>query len=120
MIEVSEEDLNEVLESFKSLVKEDRYTISSGHNRLKNDEFIAEYMLTKKQIKSILLELTAKDCIDIHHKDKGKIVYEFIKEYNIKLKDNDNMEKVYIKFMICLVKCQKHVLVISFMIKNKF
>lgn len=111
MLECSEEELNEVLLNFKELVKQDRYTISFGKNREDNIKFVEKNMLSKKQIKRMLLELTTKDCIDIdkHYTDKDKVIYEFVKEYSIVEKLN-----TYIKFMICLVRCQEHVLVISF------
>lgn len=111
MLECSEDELNEVLLHFKELVKQDRYTISLGKNREDNIKFVEKNMLTQKQIKRMLLELTTKDCIDIdkHYTDKDKVIYEFVKEYSIGDKLN-----TYIKFMICLVRCQEHVLVISF------
>ncbi len=114
MIDITETELEEVLKKFKDLVEGDRYTISSGENREKNDEFISNNFLTRK-IKKMLLELTTKDCIGVekHYRDKEKIVYKFIKEYNINTKENNNL-KAYIKFMICLVRCQEHVIVISF------
>lgn len=114
MIETTETELDEVLKKFKNLVEEDRYTISSGENREKNDNFITNNFLTRK-IKKMLLELTTKDCIGVekHYRDSEKIVYKFIKEYNINTKENNNL-KAYIKFMICLVRCQEHVVVISF------
>lgn len=64
----------------------------------------------------MLLELTTKDCIGVekHYKDEQKIVYKFIREYIIDTKEKKDNIKVYIKFMICLVRCQEHVLVISF------
>ena len=114
MIDITETELDEVLKKFKYLVEENKYTISSGENRQKNDDFISNNFLTRK-IKNMLLELTAKDCIGVekHYKDSEKIVYKFIKEYNITTKEKNNL-KVYIKFMICLVRCQEHVIVISF------
>lgn len=116
MIEITEEELYGVLIKFKELVTADRYTISSGENRKRNDNFIENNFLSAKKIKKMLLELTTKDCIGIkeHHKDKNKIVYIFIKEYNINTKDDKGSLKVYIKFLICLVRCQEHVVVISF------
>lgn len=114
MIDITETELEEVLKKFKDLVEKNRYTISSGENREKNDDFIINNFLTRK-IKRMLLELTTKDCIGVenHYKDNKKIVYKFIKEYNISIKENNNL-KAYIKFMICLVRCQEHVIVISF------
>ena len=114
MIDITETELEDVLKKFKDLVAEDRYTISSGENREKNDEYISNNFLTRK-IKKMLLELTTKDCIGVekHYRDNEKIVYKFIKEYNINTKENNNL-KAYIKFMICLVRCQEHVIVISF------
>jgi len=115
MIEITETELEEVLKKFKNLVEENRYTISSGENREKNDEFITNYFLTRK-IKKMLLELTTKDCIGVekHYKDDEKIVYKFIKEYNISTRETKENVKAYIKFTICLVRCQEHVIVISF------
>ena len=114
MIDITETELEEVLKKFKDLVEGDRYTISSGENREKNDNFITNNFLTRK-IKKMLLELTTKDCISVekHYRDNEKIVYKFIKEYNINTKENNNL-KAYIKFMICLVRCQEHVIIISF------
>lgn len=102
MLECSEDELNEVLLHFKELVKQDRYTISLGKNREDNIKFVEKNMLSKKQIKRMLLELTTNDCIDIdrHYTDKDKVIYEFVKEYIIGEKLN-----TYIKFMICLVRC---------------
>ena len=116
MIDVTEEELYVVLNRFKELVTTDRYTISSGENRVRNDKFIENNFLTSKRIKKMLLELTTKDCVGIekHYKDKNKIIYIFIKEYIINNSDGKESLKVYIKFLICLVRCQEHVVVISF------
>lgn len=116
MINITESELDEVIDKFKKLILADRYTISSGENRIKKDMFITKYFLTTQKIKKMLLELTSKDCISVekHNKDKNKIVYIFLKEYNINTKDNKEVIRVYIKFMICLVKCQEHAVVISF------
>lgn len=48
MIEITETELDEVLKKFKNLVEENRYTISSGENRQKNDKFISSNFLTRK------------------------------------------------------------------------
>ena len=116
MIEITEAELNVVLDKFKELVISDRYTISSGENRVRNDSFIESNFLSSKKIKKMLLELTTKDCVGIeeHHKDKNKIVYIFIKEYNINTREKKENLKIYIKFLICLVRCQEHTVVISF------
>ncbi len=41
MVNITETELEEVLNKFKDLVEGDRYTISSGENREKNDDFIS-------------------------------------------------------------------------------
>lgn len=47
MICITETELEEVLKKIKGLVAEDRYTISSGENREKNDENSNETILIK-------------------------------------------------------------------------
>lgn len=115
MIKMTESELEDILEKFKQLIRNDKYTISSGENRLRNDNFIEINFLNKNRIKNMLLEITTKDCIGIdkHYKDNKKIVYKFIKKYNINTKA-DKVLGVYVKFTICLVRCQEHVIVISF------
>lgn len=116
MLNVTEQELNEVLDKFKKLVITDKYTVSSGQNRKRNDNFITNNFLNTKKIKKMLLELTTKDCVGIerHYKDNNKIVYIFIKQYSINTRENKEKVKVYIKFLICLVRCQEQVVVISF------
>lgn len=116
MVEITEVELNEVINKFKKLVFEDKYTISSGENRVQNDLFITNNLLSSKLIKKMLLELTTKDCVGVekHYKDNNKIVYIFIKEYDINTMRNIKRMRVYIKFLICLVRCQEQVVVISF------
>lgn len=115
MIEITETELDDILNKFKNLVEENKYTISSGENREQNDRFITNNFLARK-IKNMLLQLTTKDCIGVekHYKDSKKVVYKFIKEYNISTKEKSEKIKAYIKFMICLVRCQEHVILISF------
>lgn len=116
MINITEPQLEEVINKFKELVVDDRYTISSGENREKNEAFMTKYFITKARSKKMLLELTTKDCISVekHDKDKNKIVYIFIKEYNISTRESKENVKVYIKFTLCLVRCQDYAVVISF------
>ena len=73
MSNITETELEEVLNKFKDLVEENKYTISSGENREKNDYFITNNFLTRK-IKKMLLELTTKDCIGVekHYRDNKK------------------------------------------------
>ena len=116
MINITESELEEVIDKFKRLVISDKYNISSGENREKNDKFISENFITRNRIKKMLLELTTKDCISVekHNKDRDKVVYIFVKEYNISTRYNKENVKVYIKFTLCLVRCQDYAVVISF------
>ena len=116
MVDITEPQLEEVINRFKGLVTVDKYKIASGENREKNDNFITKYFITTNRLKKMLLELTTKDCISVekHNKDKNKIVYIFVKEYNISTRENRENVKVYIKFTLCLLRCQDYAIVISF------
>ena len=116
MIEVTKEAVNEALIEFRKNIDENRYTISKGENREQNELFISEYMLSNKRIKIMLKEIKAEDCIgvELHYKDKSKVVYKFIKKYNINTRMSNEEVLVYIKFILCPVRCQQHSLVISF------
>ena len=115
MIEVTKESVEEVLKEFKELIDENRYQLESGKDS-KNDEFIRKYMLKPSNIKSMLERITVYHCINVecHHKDKSKVVYKFVKEFELKLNKEVTKVPVYIKFFLGYIRCQKSTVIISF------
>lgn len=60
----SEQEIEEVLEQIKGLVSQNRFIISTGENRLKNDEFADEFNLDKEKRKDLILKIEVADFCD--------------------------------------------------------
>ena len=52
----SEQEIEEVLGQIKELVSQNKFIISTGENRVKNDEFADEFNLDKDKLNNIIKE----------------------------------------------------------------
>jgi hypothetical protein len=60
-INFSEDQIKIYLSTFKKLVSNDKYTISTGPKRQENDDFISDYKIDTNKEKEILLSLDHRD-----------------------------------------------------------
>ena len=86
-LDFSPEDIKTYLKVFKSLVLEDKYTISRNSNREENKHFIEDYKIDSRKEKEILMSLEFDDfCYAVnnkHPKFAHEILYVFNKEYEL-------------------------------------
>ena len=57
----SEQEIEEVLGQIKELVSHNKFIISTGENRVKNDEFADEFNLDKEKRKQLILKIEVRD-----------------------------------------------------------
>ncbi|ASW50163.2 TPA: hypothetical protein U1340_001279 [Streptococcus suis] len=60
----SEQEIEEVLRQIKELVSLNKFIISTGENRVKNDEFADEFNLDKEKRKQLILKIEVRDFCD--------------------------------------------------------
>ena len=60
----SEQEIEEVLGQIKELVSQNKFIISTGENRVKNDEFADEFNLDKEKRKQLILKIEVRDFCD--------------------------------------------------------
>ena len=60
----SEQEIEEVLGQIKELVSQNKFIISTGENRVKNDEFADEFNLDKEKRKQLMLKIEVRDFCD--------------------------------------------------------
>lgn len=117
-------DIEKYLDKFKSLIKNNQYTISLNVNRKENINFIRDYRINTRKEKEILLSIEAQDfCYAVNNRNKGyehEILYIFCKSE--KLDNWGSLEKVDIYIKINIVETRrgnKNAIVISFHKRNK-
>ncbi|EMB62835.1 hypothetical protein [Streptococcus mutans] len=64
MQEYSEQEIADILGQIKLLVSQDRFIISTGENRQKNDEFADEFNLDIGKRKDLILKIEVHDFCD--------------------------------------------------------
>ena len=71
-MQITKEEVKQILEKVKACVNNDKFRISLNPNRIENQSFINDYRLTTKQQKRMILELDIYDFskIDIDRKNK--------------------------------------------------
>ncbi|MFM1615255.1 hypothetical protein AB6P00_04800 [Streptococcus mutans] len=62
--EYSEQEIKDVLNQIKFLVSKNRFIISTGKNRQKNDEFADEFNLDTSKRKKLILKIEVHDFCD--------------------------------------------------------
>ena len=62
--EYSKQEIEDVLEQIKLLISTDRFVISTGENRRKNDEFADEFNLDIRKRKNLILKIKVHDFCD--------------------------------------------------------
>ena len=116
-MQITKEEVKQILEKVKACVNNDKFRISLNPNRIENQSFINDYRLTTKQQKRMILELDIYDFskIDIDRKNKIQILYFFGREYELNHKDRglENVE-TYIKFTLVERNTKEMILFISF------
>ena len=116
-MQITKEEVKQILEKVKACVHNDKFRISLNPNRIENQSFINDYRLTTKQQKRMILELDIYDFskIDIDRKNKIQILYFFGREYELNHKDRglENVE-TYIKFTLIERNTEEMILFISF------
>ena len=116
-MQITKEEVKQILEKVKACVNNDKFRISLNPNRIENQSFINDYRLTTKQQKRMILELDIYDFskIDIDRKNKIQILYFFGREYELNHKDRglENVE-TYIKFTLVERNNEEMILFISF------
>ena len=116
-MQITKEEVKQILEKVKACVHNDKFRISLNPNRIENQSFINDYRLTTKQQKRMILELDIYDFskIDIDRKNKIQILYFFGREYELNHKDRglENVE-TYIKFTLIERNTEETILFISF------
>ena len=60
----SEQEIEEVLGQIKELVSQNKFIISTGENRVKNDEFADEFNLDKEKRNQLMLKIEVRDFCD--------------------------------------------------------
>lgn len=60
----SEQEIEEVLGQIKELVSQNKFIISTGENRVKNDEFADEFNLDKEKRRQLMLKIEVRDFCD--------------------------------------------------------
>ena len=88
-MQITKEEIVNILEKVKACVHNDLYRISINPNRKENEIFIDEYRLTTKKQKDMILSLDIYDFSKIE-KDKNnniEILYFFGKEYELNHRD---------------------------------
>ena len=87
ILDFSPEDIKTYLKVFKSLVLENKYTISRNSNREENKHFIEDYKIDSRKEKEILMSLEFDDfCYAVNNKNPKfahEILYVFNKEYEL-------------------------------------
>jgi len=116
-MQITKQEVLEILEKVKACVQKGLYRISINSNRIENEIFIDEYRLTMKKQKGMILSLDIDDFSKIE-KDKNnniEILYFFGKEYELNHRDRgvENVE-TYIKFTIKPKRNSDFILFISF------
>ena len=56
-MQITKEEVKQILEKVKACVHNDKFRISLNPNRIENQSFINDYRLTTKQQKRMILEL---------------------------------------------------------------
>ena len=112
-MQITKEEVKQILEKVKACVHNDKFRISLNPNRIENQSFINDYRLTTKQQK---MEKTMSiSYLDIDRKNKIQILYFFGREYELNHKDRglENVE-TYIKFTLIERNTEEMILFISF------
>ena len=116
-LKVTIKDIEEYLVDVKTAVNADRYRIEINDKRQDNRALFAEYVISEKKQKEILLSLTAKDFSEIvPNKHKGyehEMLYVFGKSIKLlhRFSSGEKPVSLYIKFN----KTEsKYIFVISF------
>ena len=116
-MQITKEEIVNILEKVKACVQKDLYIISINPNRKENEIFIDEYRLTTKKQKDMILSLDIYDFSKIE-KDKNnniEILYFFGKEYELNHRDRGfEFVETYIKFTIKPRNNTDFILFISF------
>ena len=122
-MQITKEEVKQILEKVKACVNNDKFRISLNPNRIENQSFINDYRLTTKQQKRMILELDIYDFskIDIDRKNKIQILYFFGREYELNhhIEIQENIEyfknvETYIKFTLVERNTEEMILFISF------
>lgn len=70
LLDFSPEDIKAYLKVLKSLVFEDKYTISRNRNREENKQFIEDFKIDSRKEKEILMNLEFDDfCYAVNNKN---------------------------------------------------
>ena len=114
-MQITKEEVKQILEKVKACVNNDKFRISLNPNRIENQSFINDYRLTTKQQKRMILELDIYDFskIDIDRKNKIQILYFFGIEIQENIEYFKNVE-TYIKFTLVERNTEEMILFISF------
>ncbi|MEA3424467.1 MAG: hypothetical protein U9Q80_11815 [Bacillota bacterium] len=87
LLDFNPEDIKAYLKELKSLVLENKYTISRNNNREENKKFIEDYKIDSRKEKEILMNLEYDDFCYAVNNDKPKfsheVLYIFNKEYEL-------------------------------------
>ena len=87
LLDLSTEDIKTYLKVLKSLVLEDKYTISRNSNREENKQFIEDFKIDSRKEKEILMNLEFDDfCYAVNNKNPKfahEVLYVFSKEYEL-------------------------------------
>ncbi|HFI0666912.1 TPA: hypothetical protein ACGO4I_000328 [Streptococcus suis] len=105
----SEQEIEEVLGQIKELISQDKFIISTGENRLKNDKFADEFNLDREKRKQLILKIGIYDFCDCVQSPN---VYQNHDDYFIfgpcfKLNDvfgDERQVQVYAKFVLATSK----------------
>lgn len=87
LLDFSPEDIKAYLKALKSLVLENKYTISRNNSREENKKFIEDFKIDSRKEKEILMNLEFDDfCYAVNNKNPKfahEILYVFNKEYEL-------------------------------------
>lgn len=87
LLDFTPDEIKVYLKDLKSLMLEDKYTISLNDNREENRKFIEDYKIDSSREKEILLNLEFDDfCYAVNNikpKFANEVLYVFNKEYSL-------------------------------------
>lgn len=87
LLDFSPEEIKEYLKVLKSLVLENKYSISKNSNRKENTQFIEDFRIDSRKEKEILMNLEFDDfCYAVNNKNPNfdyEVLYIFNKEYEL-------------------------------------
>lgn len=102
-------EIEDILSQIKKLVQTDRFTISTGENRVKNDDFANEFNLSRADRKELILQIQVRDFCDCvqspnvyqNHDD----YFIFGPQFNlVDFLGDERTVQVYAKFVIATSK----------------